>query len=500
MAESQLSCLDEAHVNEKVTEAHAAFYYCEKRRAALEALLGGSEQAYRERVKKERLRDFLSSQERQALCAAWSPYEEAVSNTRAKAKAKAKSQSPAEPSESLAYWPDRSDTEVPPLDLGWTDSSFYRGVSRVTLFTHPPKEEKAPHLKQVVRQMIQQAQKVIAVVMDLFTDGDIFQDIVDAASKRRVPVYIILDEGGVKFFLEMCQGLELADFRIRNIRVRSVTGVGFYMPMGKIKGTLSSKFLMVDGDKVATGSYSFTWSSSYVDRNLLLLLTGQNVEPFDIEFRELYAISEEVNLYQHLGLAGRIGLNYSSTVARKLINPKYALVAGTRRPPGEMMRWAARQQREAGGNPEGQEEGSGGGESARRLESFLNDLVTVEQVLPTVDPILPRLPKPNDGRTVSYAQTDLRHKSREALPQNGKGEAANGEAAPAKESRRFSSRFLSRRVKRTAVPNNMASSPSTETFADVEFPLGKRHNEGSIANISGKGSSSVTKASNCVIS
>lgn len=156
MAESQLSCLDEAHVNERVTEAHAVFYYCERRRAALEALLGEGEQAYRERVKKERLRDFLSSQERQALCAAWSPYEEAVSNTRAKAKAKA----PAEPAESLAYWPDRSDTEVPPLDLGWTDSSFYRGVSRVTLFTHPPKEEKAPHLKQVVRQMIQQAQKV----------------------------------------------------------------------------------------------------------------------------------------------------------------------------------------------------------------------------------------------------------------------------------------------------------------------------------------------------
>lgn len=57
--------------------------------------------------------------------------------------------------------------------------------------------------------------QVIAVVMDLFTDGDIFQDIVDAACKRRVPVYIILDEAGVKYFLEMCQGLELADFRIR---------------------------------------------------------------------------------------------------------------------------------------------------------------------------------------------------------------------------------------------------------------------------------------------
>jgi hypothetical protein len=162
MAESQVSCLDEAHVNEKVTEVQAAFYYCERRRAALEALLGGGEQAYCERVKKERLRDFLSSQERQALRAAWSPYEDVAAAPRGKNKTKAKAPAhgPAEPGESLAYWPDRSDTEVPPLDLGWTDTGFYRGVSRVTLFTHPPKDEKAPHLKQVVRQMIQQAQKV----------------------------------------------------------------------------------------------------------------------------------------------------------------------------------------------------------------------------------------------------------------------------------------------------------------------------------------------------
>ncbi|XP_008572400.1 PREDICTED: protein FAM83F-like [Galeopterus variegatus] len=350
--------------------------------------------------------------------------------------------------------------------------------------------------------MIQQAQKVIAVVMDLFTDGDIFQDIVDAASRRRVPVYIILDEAGVKYFLEMCQGLELSDFRIRNIRVRSVTGVGFYMPMGKIKGTLSSRFLMVDGDKVATGSYRFTWSSSYLDRNLLLLLTGQNVEPFDVEFRELYAISEEVDLYRQLGLAGGAGrhLNYSSTVARKLINPKYALVSGSRHPPGEMMRWAARQQREAGGNAEGQEEGSGGGESARRLESFLNDLVTVEQVLPPIEPIPSGELSRKDGRMVSHVHIDLKPKSREALTRNGKGEAANGEATPAKEGKRFSSRFLSRRAKRPAAPNGTTSPLSTKTFAEAEILLGKRANEGSSADISGKTSPSPAKPSNCVIS
>nr|XP_008273427.2 protein FAM83F [Oryctolagus cuniculus] len=501
MAESQLSCLDEAHVNQWLSEAQAAFYYCERRRAALEALLVGGEQAYRDRVQRERLRDFLSSPERQALRAAWSPYEDpapaaaaAAGRSKARAKAKAPAQAAAEPDESLAYWPDRSDTEVPPLDLGWTETVFYRGVSSVTLFTHPPKEEKAPHLKQVVRQMIQKAHKVIAVVMDLFTDCDIFQDVVDAASKRRVPVYVILDEAGVPCFLEMCQGLELTDFRIRNIRVRSVTGVGFYTPTGKIRGALSSRFLMVDGDQVATGSYSFTWSSSCVDRNLLLLLTGQYVEPFDVEFRELYAISEEVDLYRHLGLAGgagRLGLKYSSTVARKLINPKYALVAGSRRPPGEMMRRAVRQQQEAGGHPVGQEEASGGGESAWRLESFLNDLVTLEQVLPPVEP----MPLAEPRRMVSHIHVDLKPRSR-----NSKGEAANGEATVAKEGKRFSGRLFSQRPKRPAAPNGTAGSLSTETLTNREIRAGKRPNEGSNgADISGKASPSPSKSSNCVV-
>ncbi|XP_055993518.1 protein FAM83F [Sorex fumeus] len=498
MAASQLSCLDEAHVNERLSEAQAAFHYCERRRAALEALLGGGERAYRERVQQERLRGFLSGPERRALRAAWTPYEDAAAPppAPAQAQAKAQAQAPARPAESLAYWPDRSDTEVPPLDLGWTDAGFYRGVSRVTLFTHPPKEEKAPHLKQVARQMIQQAQKVIAVVMDLFTDGDIFQDIVDAAYKRRVPVYIILDEAGVPCFLEMCQSLELTDFRIRNIRVRSVTGVGFYMPMGKIKGTLSSRFLMVDGEKVATGSYRFTWSSSYVDRNLLLVLTGQNVEPFDVEFRELYAISEEVDLFQQLGLgaAGRPGLNYSSTVARKLINPKYALVTSGRPPPGELMRWA-RQQRGAE-EPPGPGENAGGGESAQRLENFLHDLVTLEQVLPPVDP-LPVTVGTKDGRVVSQLHVNPKPKPRGLLlAPNGKGEAAaNGEAALTQRGRRFGSRFFSRRSKRPATANGTAGSISTEQLA-----AGKRPTEGSSADVSGKANPSPAKNSNCVIS
>lgn len=284
-------------------------------------------------------------------------------------------------------------------------------------------------------------------------------------------------------------------FSPQNIRVRSVTGVGFYMPMGRVKGTLSSRFLMVDGEQVATGSYRFTWSSSYLDRNLLLVLSGQHVEPFDVEFRELYAISEEVDLYGQLGLTGvgRHGLGYSATVARKLINPKYALVASNRPPPGELMRWA-RQQREAAETP-GPEEDTGTGEGNRRLQAFLDDLVTLEQILPPVEPLPSPVPARKDSK-VSRLHVNLKSTSRgSALAPNGKGEAAaNGEAPGNK---RFSSKIFNRKAKRPAAHNGAAGSMSTEQLA-----VGKRpaDGSGSSSNISGKTSLGPAKTNNCVIS
>ena len=44
--------------------------------------------------------------------------------------------------------------------------------------------------------------KVIAVVMDIFTDVDIFSDLLDAAA-RHVPVYILLDEQNAHHFVAM---------------------------------------------------------------------------------------------------------------------------------------------------------------------------------------------------------------------------------------------------------------------------------------------------------
>ncbi|XP_035407714.1 LOW QUALITY PROTEIN: protein FAM83F [Cygnus atratus] len=455
MAESQVVLLDDSHVNEKVTEAQARFYYSEEQRRALEVLVTRGEAAYRENLRKEQLCDFLSSRELQALRGSWRGYDDPRDSGKVL-------RGPGGEALSLAYWPECSDTEVPPLDLGWTDKTFYRGISRVALFTHPRKEENAPHVKEVVREMIQQAQKIIAVAMDVFTDRDIFRDIVDAAYKRWIPVYVILDEDGVKLFLEMCRCLDLSDLQIRNIRIRSVTGVGFYMPAGKIRGTLASRFLMVDGEKVATGSYSFTWSSSHIDRNILLVLTGQHVEMFDVEFRELYAISEEVNLYKELGIAnphllgtGKPGF-HSSTVARKIINPKYGLVAGAAR--GDMMLWASRHKQDNQGNMEKEETS----ESKKRLNQFLNDLVTLDQELPEIEPPLENLNKLNRSpqKLFSRLHMDLKNKSksRESIRDVKKEDAQ----ANSKQGKRFSSGLFSRRAKRSPGSSIEANSFASE--------------------------------------
>ncbi|KAE8611514.1 hypothetical protein XENTR_v10012489 [Xenopus tropicalis] len=382
MADSQVECLQDDHVNRKVTEDMCQFYYSEEHRRCLEVLSQHGIQSYREYIKELNIRGFLSTKELIDLKNSWKKYDtEPKSPKKAKPKSNKLDLEPKEEKVSLQYWPDKSDTEIPPLDLGWPENGFYRGVSQMLVYTHPPKEN-APTIKAVIRDLIQTAKKVIAIVMDYFTDREIFKDVLDAADKRRVPVYMILGEEGVKHFLEMCEMMQLSSFMLRNVRVRYVTGVGVYLPYGKISGCLTHKYLMVDGDKVASGSFRFTWSSLRVDRSIMTLLSGNHTEPFDIEFRELYTISEEVNLYKELSLSNyqsspMIGARArSSTVARKLINPKYSLVVGRSPAPGEMLRF---------GTPNPPAEGEDGkSEGEKRMDKFLDDLISIEQESPEI--------------------------------------------------------------------------------------------------------------------
>uniref|UniRef100_A0A8C2R537 Scaffolding anchor of CK1 domain-containing protein n=1 Tax=Capra hircus TaxID=9925 RepID=A0A8C2R537_CAPHI len=245
----------------------------------------------------------------------------------------------AEPLPSLEYWPQKSDRSIPQLDLGWPDTIAYRGVTRASVYIvymQPPIDGQA-HIKEVVRKMISQAQKVIAVVMDMFTDVDIFKDLLDAGFKRKVAVYIIVDESNVKYFLHMCERARMHLGHLKNLRVRSSGGTEFFTRSAtKFKGALAQKFMFVDGDRAICGSYSFTWSAARTDRNVISVLSGQVVEMFDRQFQELYLMSHSVCLKdipmekepepEPIVLPPSVPLVPSGTVAKKLVNPKYALV------------------------------------------------------------------------------------------------------------------------------------------------------------------------------
>lgn len=159
MAESQLLCLDNQHVNEKVPESRPEFYYSEEQRAALEQLLRHGDGAFKMRLQEDNIRDFLCAREVRAIRESFQEYD-LDSEPEPGEPDKPKEATSADSGVHSTYWPQMSDTEVPALDIGWPAcSGVYKGVTRVSVYTHPPKEP-GPHIKEVVRRLIQGAQKV----------------------------------------------------------------------------------------------------------------------------------------------------------------------------------------------------------------------------------------------------------------------------------------------------------------------------------------------------
>ncbi|NWI02530.1 FA83G protein, partial [Tichodroma muraria] len=343
MAFSQVQCLDDSHVNWRSSESKPEFFYSEEQRLALEALASRGPDAFYEVLKRENIRDFLSELELKKILDTLETYDpgseyiprhgSGAEDSEGDRHSQGDEQDVAP---SLEYWPQRSDRSIPQLDLGWPETIAYRGVTRATVYMQPPIEGQA-HIKEVVRKMICQAQKVIAVVMDMFTDVDIFKDLLDAGFKRKVGVYIILDETNVKHFLQMCERAHMHAGHLKNLRVRSTGGTEFFTRSAtKFKGALAQKFMFVDGDRAMCGSYSFTWSAARTDRNVITVLSGQVVEAFDKQFQELYLMSKGVSLKsismgeepepEPVTLPSVVPVTPANAVVKKLINPKYALV------------------------------------------------------------------------------------------------------------------------------------------------------------------------------
>ncbi|KAM3864698.1 protein FAM83F [Diretmus argenteus] len=305
MAESQLVCLEDGHIHAKVPESRPEFYYSEEQRAAVEQLLSKGDGEFKMRLQEDNVKDFLSAREIKRMHNTFRKYKSDNHSDPSPAPSTSKSEEKEEDADSgcrSTYWPQMSDTEVPALELGWPGGGFFRGVTRVAIHTHPPKDN-GPHIKEVVRRLIQEANKVIAIVMDMLTDLQILQDLMDAASRRSVSIYILLDDQAVPHFLDMCCRVQIGAQHLRNIRTRTLHGPGFGLSFGRLPGSLCYKYMLVDGDKVMFGSYSFSWCTARMDRNMIMVMTGQVVDFFDRDFRELYAISEKLDLYKEFHIS-----------------------------------------------------------------------------------------------------------------------------------------------------------------------------------------------------
>ncbi|XP_058474710.1 protein FAM83H [Solea solea] len=190
------------------------------------------------------------------------------------------------------YWPMQSDLAAPGLDLGWPlPQHSFVGPTEVTTLVNPS-DPDMPSIKEQARRLIKNARHVIAVVMDMFTDVDIFADLLEAAG-RHVPVYILLDEQDAHHFVSMVMNFKVNLDLIHTMRVRTVAGITYSCRNGKsFKGQLKDRFLLADCRAVLSGNYSFMWSYEKIHRCIAHLFLGELVTTFDEEFRILYAQSE----------------------------------------------------------------------------------------------------------------------------------------------------------------------------------------------------------------
>uniref|UniRef100_A0A8C5F5Z1 Scaffolding anchor of CK1 domain-containing protein n=1 Tax=Gadus morhua TaxID=8049 RepID=A0A8C5F5Z1_GADMO len=262
--ESSLSCV--SSLKEDVKPCFIQPHYKESYRLAIYALLCGGTEAYDEFLKAEQISHFLSDEE--------------ILYTKER-----------EESHPSTYFPTESDEQVPDLDLGWPEVSS-TSETNISLLFHPPRQN-TPTIKEVVRKQILDAKQVrlIAISMDVFTDVDIFQELV-SASRRGVIVYILLDHTQFHAFLHMSQRLGVNIKDLQNLRVRTVSGPQYQCQSGaKFSGALEQRFILVDCRTVLYGTYSYTWSFEKINLSMVLVVTGQLVGSYDEEFRRLYARS-----------------------------------------------------------------------------------------------------------------------------------------------------------------------------------------------------------------
>uniref|UniRef100_A0A8C9SR77 Scaffolding anchor of CK1 domain-containing protein n=1 Tax=Scleropages formosus TaxID=113540 RepID=A0A8C9SR77_SCLFO len=259
-------------------------HYREEYRLAIDALVEHNLQGYYEFLQNAGMVEFLSRPELEHILST-------VQAPRQSSQPELLYQEPEADGSSDTYWPVHSDLEAPVLDLGWPVHHSFIGPTEVTTLVNPSDPEM-PSIKEQARRLIKRAQQVVAVAMDMFTDVDIFSDLLNAAA-RSVAVYILLDEQNAHHFSAMVSSCGVNLTLVKMMRVRTVSGTPYFCRTGKsFKGQMMGRFLLVDCRAVLSGNYSFMWSFEKIHRSIAHLFLGELVTTFDEEFRILYAQSE----------------------------------------------------------------------------------------------------------------------------------------------------------------------------------------------------------------
>ncbi|KAM3863068.1 protein FAM83B [Diretmus argenteus] len=265
------------------TEDFIQPHYKESYRLAIDHLVSGGRDSYQEFLNGERIGSFLSEEE--LLFITNNAKQPTPGNQMEEVNGASDSKS-----SSGTYWPTHSDVDTPDLDLGWPEVMHDRLQTKIDLLFHPPRQNN-PTIKEVIRKHIQDARQVVAIVMDVFTDVDLFKEIVDACA-RGVPVYVLLDDFHLKSFLTMVENQDVKIQQLKNMRVRTVKGQDYLCRSGaKFHGAMEQKFVLVDCQTVVYGSYSFSWSFEKINLSMVQVITGHLVESYDEEFRTLFARS-----------------------------------------------------------------------------------------------------------------------------------------------------------------------------------------------------------------
>uniref|UniRef100_A0A8C0ILZ5 Family with sequence similarity 83 member A n=1 Tax=Chelonoidis abingdonii TaxID=106734 RepID=A0A8C0ILZ5_CHEAB len=277
--------------NQSVRPTKADFNHHESVRLATDALLDGGTESYLRALNEEGEVDFLSSVEAQYIKKnAREPYYANESPTERETGPR---QNDTGSLQSGTYFP-ISECSEPALLHTWStaEKPYLKEKSSATVYFQT---EKNSNIRDIIRRCISKTSQVLAIMMDVFTDTEIFCDVLEAANRRGVFVYLLLDQSNIKLFSELCDKVQIAEDHFKNISVRSVTGEVYCAKSGrKFSGQIQEKFIISDWRYVLSGSYSFTWLCGQVHRNFLSKFTGQVVELFDEEFRHLYALSKPV--------------------------------------------------------------------------------------------------------------------------------------------------------------------------------------------------------------